>query len=143
MAKKRTVVKYTDESGGKVKSVERRSGKRTETYKAKGYKSKQKSKDGVISKTVTKTKDKYGRTKEKEVERRGKYKEVRKGKTNRKSAGGKSKWKKTYRESAPLATSPSSSVEKMGKAAGKVAPFIMRSSAINKLLKEIPKKPRI
>ena len=65
----------------------------------------------------TKTKDKYGRTKEKEVERRGKYKEVRKGKTNRKSAGGKSKWKKTYRESAPLATSPSPKPHKQSKTA--------------------------
>ncbi len=89
MAKKRTVVKYTDESGGKVKSVERRSGKRIETYKKKGYKSKQKSKDGVIYKTVTKTKNSKGRSKEKEVERRGKYKEVRR-----------------YRESIPLGTSP-------------------------------------
>ena len=82
-------VKYTDESGGKIKSVERRSGKRIETYKKKGFKSKQKSKDGVIYKTVTKTKDKKGRTKEKEVERGGKRIDVRK-----------------YRESTPLAKSP-------------------------------------
>jgi len=65
---KRTVIKYTDEEGGKVRSVETRGGKVKETYKKKEckiidgkkvckvYKSKQKSKDGIIYKTKTKTK---------------------------------------------------------------------------------------
>jgi hypothetical protein len=52
--KKRTVVKYTDKDGSKVKSVERRSGKLIETRKKKGgkhssYKSKKiTNKDGSV-----------------------------------------------------------------------------------------------
>lgn len=87
---KRTVVKYTDEEGGKVRSVETKGGKLKETYKKKTckmvdgkkvckvYKSKQKSKDGVVYKTKTKTRN--GKNKSVEVEKenkRGKYKERR------------------------------------------------------------------
>ena len=56
--KKRTVVKYTTKDGTKIKSVERRSGKRVETAKnkAKDFKSRQVTgKDGNIKKTVTRT----------------------------------------------------------------------------------------
>ena len=53
--KKRVVVKYTTKDGSKVKSVESRSGKRlVETFKGKGVKSRQVTKNGVIKKTVTK-----------------------------------------------------------------------------------------
>mgnify|MGYP003656785699 FL=1 len=70
--KKRTVVKYTTKDGTKIKSVERRSGKRVETAKNKstGVKSRQVSKNGVIKKTVTKTP-------------KGKTKEVERGKKRR------------------------------------------------------------
>lgn len=66
--KKRTVVKYTTKDGTKIKSVERRSGKRVETAKnkAKDFKSRQVTgKDGNIKKTVTRTNGGV----EKEIER--------------------------------------------------------------------------
>lgn len=74
--KKRTVVKYTDKDGNKIKSVERRSGKRVETSKNKatGVKSRQVSKNGVVKKTVTRTPGGV----EKEIERGNKRIEVRK-----------------------------------------------------------------
>lgn len=76
--KKRTVVKYKTKDGTKVKSVERRSGKRVETAKNKttGVKSRQVSKNGVVKKTVTKT----PKGKTKEVERGKKRRVVSKGK---------------------------------------------------------------
>jgi len=75
--KKRTVVKYKTKDGTKVKSVERRSGKRVETAKNKktGVKSRQVSKNGVVKKTVTKT----PKGKTKEVERGKKRRVVSKG----------------------------------------------------------------
>ena len=75
--KKRTVVKYTAKDGTKVKSVERRSGKRVETAKNKktGVRSRQVTgKDGNIKKTVTRTKGGV----EKEIERGNKRIDVRK-----------------------------------------------------------------
>lgn len=76
MPNKRTVVKYKTKDGTKVKSVERRSGKRVETAKNKstGVKSRQVSKNGVIKKTVTRTKGGV----EKEIERGNKRIDVRK-----------------------------------------------------------------
>ncbi len=76
MPNKRTVVKYTDKDGNKIKSVERRSGKRIETSKNKstGVKSRQVSKDGVVKKTVTRTPGGV----EKEIERGNKRIEVQK-----------------------------------------------------------------
>ncbi len=73
--KKRTVVKYTDDKGNKIKSVERRSGKRVETIKSKdgNYKSRQVTgKDGKVKKTVTRTPGGV----EKEIERGNKRIEV-------------------------------------------------------------------
>lgn len=75
--KKRTVVKYTDDKGNKIKSVERRSGKRVETIKSKdgNYKSRQVTgKDGKVKNTVTRTPGGV----EKEIERGNKRIEVRK-----------------------------------------------------------------
>ena len=77
--KKRTVVKYTTKDGTKIKSVERRSGKRVETAKnkAKDFKSRQVTgKDGNIKKTVTRTKGGV----EKEIERGKKRVVVSRGK---------------------------------------------------------------
>jgi len=77
--KKRTVVKYTTKDGTKIKSVERRSGKRVETAKnkAKDFKSRQVTgKDGNIKKTVTRTNGGV----EKEIERGKKRRVVSKGK---------------------------------------------------------------
>ena len=77
--KKRTVVKYTAKDGTKIKSVERRSGKRVETAKnkAKDFKSRQVTgKDGNIKKTVTRTNGGV----EKEIERGKKRRVVSKGK---------------------------------------------------------------
>ncbi len=73
---KRFKVKYTDEDGTKVKSVENRRGKLVETAKNKatGVKSRQVSKDGVIKKTVTRTNGGV----EKEIERGNKRIEVQK-----------------------------------------------------------------
>jgi hypothetical protein len=72
MPNKKTVVKYKTKDGTKVKSVERRSGKRVETAKNKktGVKSRQVSKNGLIKKTVTKSPT-------------GKRKEVERGKNRR------------------------------------------------------------
>jgi len=73
MAKKRTVVKRTTSNGTKIKSVESRSGNRlkeTAKNKAAGTKSKQKSKNGVIKKTVSKYPG--GKTKEVEIGKRRK-----------------------------------------------------------------------
>jgi hypothetical protein len=75
--KERTVVKYTDDKGNKIKSVERRSGKRVETIKSKdgNYKSRQVTgKDGKVKKTVTRTPGGV----EKEIERGNKRIEVKK-----------------------------------------------------------------
>ena len=94
---KRTVIKYTDEEGGKVRSVETRGGKLKETYKkkvckiidgkkvCKKYKSKQWSKPGkdipntsnIIHKTKTKIKGGGSKSVEVEKEKKGKYKERR------------------------------------------------------------------
>lgn len=56
--KRKVVVRASTLDGGEIKSVERKSGKRVETFKKKedGYKSRQVTgKDGYIKKTVTKT----------------------------------------------------------------------------------------
>lgn len=76
MPNKRTVVKYKTKDGTKVKSVERRSGKRVETAKNKstGVKSRQVSKNGIVKKTVTRTPGGV----EKEIERGNKRIEVQK-----------------------------------------------------------------
>ena len=73
--KKRTVMKASTMDGGEIKSVERRSGKRVETFKKKstGYKSRQVTgKDGGIKSTVTKTPG------SREAERENKNRAVRK-----------------------------------------------------------------
>lgn len=73
--KKRVVMRSSTMDGGEMKSVERRSGKRVETFKKKdtGYKSRQVTgKDGEIKSTVTKTPG------SREVERESKNRAVRK-----------------------------------------------------------------
>lgn len=73
--KKRVVMRASTMDGGEIKSVERRSGKRVETFKNKdtGYKSRQVTgKDGEIKSTVTKTPG------SREVERENKNRAVRK-----------------------------------------------------------------
>lgn len=73
--KKRTVMRASTMDGGEMKSVERKSGKRVETFKKKdtGYKSRQVTgKDGDIKSTVTKTPG------SREVERESKNRAVRK-----------------------------------------------------------------
>ncbi len=73
--KKRTVMRASTMDGGEIKSVERRSGKRVETFKNKNtdYKSRQVTgKDGEIKSTVTKTPG------SREVERENKNRAVRK-----------------------------------------------------------------
>lgn len=77
--KKRTVVKYTTKDGTKIKSTERRSGKRVETAKnkAEDFKSRQVTdKGGIIKKTVTRTNGGV----EKEIERGKNRRVVYKGK---------------------------------------------------------------
>ena len=72
---RRVVMRASTMDGGEIKSVERKSGKRVETFKKKdtGYKSRQvTAKDGGIKSTVTKTPG--GR----EVERENKSRAVRK-----------------------------------------------------------------
>ncbi len=73
--KKRVVMRSSTMDGGETKSVERRSGKRVETFKKKdtGYKSRQVTgRDGEIKSTVTKTPE------SREVERENKNRAVRK-----------------------------------------------------------------
>lgn len=73
--KKRVVMRASTMDGGEMKSVERKSGKRVETFKKKdtGYKSRQVTgKDGDIKSTVTKTPG------SREVERENKNRAVRK-----------------------------------------------------------------
>ncbi len=73
--KQRLVQRASTMDGGEIKSVERRSGKRVETFKNKdtGYKSRQViGKDGNVKKTVTRTPGGV----EKEIERGNKYIEV-------------------------------------------------------------------
>jgi len=73
--KKRVVMRASTMDGGEIKSVERRSGKRVETFKNKdtGHKSRQVTgKDGEIKSTVTKTPG------SREVERENKNRAVRK-----------------------------------------------------------------
>jgi len=64
--KERVVMRASTMDGGEIKSVERKSGKRVETFKKKdtGYKSRQvTAKDGGIKSTVTKTPQPKGESK--------------------------------------------------------------------------------
>jgi hypothetical protein len=75
--KGRVVQRASTMDGGEIKSVERRSGKRVETFKNKdtGFKSRQVTRrDGTVKKTVTRTRGGV----EKEIERGNRHIDVRK-----------------------------------------------------------------